>query len=44
MLMDQRMAIKDPRTSFANSSSFIIFQILTAIAMGRTTKINVKRG
>ena len=40
--MDQRM-IKDPRTSFATSSSFIIFQILTAVAMCRTTKNNVKR-
>ena len=42
MLMDKRM-IKDSRTSFATSSSFIIFQILTAIALGRTTKNNVKR-
>ena len=42
MLMDQKM-IKDPRTSFATSSSFIIFQVLTAVAMCRTTKNNVKR-
>ena len=40
--MDQKM-IKDPRTSFATSSSFIIFQVLTAVAMCRTTKNNVKR-